>query len=235
MAVLRLELDIESDVYPELYAQLASIKRQAARDERMRQLAATGLVWETVRIHGASVTQLAAARPASAAAAAAAAMPETPAASTARPAPAPSRSGSRGGSKAAAQTPAPPAPAVATDFVDLAISVVSQDPSTDAVPAHLHEARLAAAANRFPVLLDVVDTLPPIIPSNNTAMRHDAVTVDAPSVAMPVTAAAEDVGVQGQGAAAGAVDRAPLGVVAQRSPPRSRLIRMKERGLFKNG
>src|SRR5687767_11341414 len=66
MPVVRLEFDIDSDVYPELYAALGAIKHPVLREERLRQLAAMGLVWEAVRIHGPSVTQL----PAPAAAAA---------------------------------------------------------------------------------------------------------------------------------------------------------------------
>src|SRR5688572_13937136 len=58
MAVVRLELDIDGDVYPELYAALAALGQPMLRDERLRQLAAMGLAWEAVRIHGAAVTQL---------------------------------------------------------------------------------------------------------------------------------------------------------------------------------
>jgi hypothetical protein len=49
---LRLELDIDADVYPELHATLTSLVSDASRGERLRQLAATGLVWETVRQSG---------------------------------------------------------------------------------------------------------------------------------------------------------------------------------------
>jgi len=52
MAHLRFELDIDSEVHPELYAKLASMERLPAREEKLRQLAATGLIWEIVRLHG---------------------------------------------------------------------------------------------------------------------------------------------------------------------------------------
>jgi hypothetical protein len=52
MATLHLELDIDSDVHPELYVRLASIARSSARQEKLRQLAATGLIWEIARLHG---------------------------------------------------------------------------------------------------------------------------------------------------------------------------------------
>src|SRR5687767_3631577 len=58
MAVVRLELDIDGDVYPELYAALNALGQPLLRDERLRQLAAMGLAWEAVRIHGVAVTQL---------------------------------------------------------------------------------------------------------------------------------------------------------------------------------
>lgn len=57
MAVVRLEVDIDGDVYPELAAALAALG-PVRREERLRQLAAMGLAWEAVRIHGTAVTQL---------------------------------------------------------------------------------------------------------------------------------------------------------------------------------
>jgi hypothetical protein len=55
VGVIRLELEVDREVYPELHAVLAAIGNGASRAERVRQLAATGLVWETVRIRGAAV------------------------------------------------------------------------------------------------------------------------------------------------------------------------------------
>lgn len=52
MALLHLAIDVDSDVHPELYATLAGILSLASRDERLRQLAAAGLIWETVRREG---------------------------------------------------------------------------------------------------------------------------------------------------------------------------------------
>lgn len=54
MATVRLDIEIDSEVYPELHAALAGLRSARARGERMRQLAAAGLVWENVRIHGAA-------------------------------------------------------------------------------------------------------------------------------------------------------------------------------------
>jgi hypothetical protein len=52
VAVIRVEVEVDSEVYPELYARLRGIERPASREERLRQLAATGLLWETVRLRG---------------------------------------------------------------------------------------------------------------------------------------------------------------------------------------
>ncbi|KQV82944.1 hypothetical protein [Rhizobacter sp. Root1221] len=54
MATVRLDIEIDSEVYPELHAALAGMRSARTRGERMRQLAAAGLVWENVRIHGAA-------------------------------------------------------------------------------------------------------------------------------------------------------------------------------------
>src|SRR4051794_39333792 len=50
MAVLHLQFDIDSEVYPELHDLLASIGGDMLREERLRQLAATGLIWERTRL-----------------------------------------------------------------------------------------------------------------------------------------------------------------------------------------
>lgn len=50
MAVLHLQFDIDSEVYPELHDLLAAIGSDALREERLRQLAATGLIWERTRL-----------------------------------------------------------------------------------------------------------------------------------------------------------------------------------------
>jgi len=50
MAVLHLQFDIDSEVYPELHDLLASIDNGMSREERLRQLAAIGLVWERTRL-----------------------------------------------------------------------------------------------------------------------------------------------------------------------------------------
>jgi len=52
MAVLHLQIEIDSDVQPELHAAVVSIARSPARAERVRQLAAAGLIWEHVRAQG---------------------------------------------------------------------------------------------------------------------------------------------------------------------------------------
>ena len=50
MAVLHVKFDIDSEVYPELHELLASIGSDMSREERLRQLAAIGLIWERTRL-----------------------------------------------------------------------------------------------------------------------------------------------------------------------------------------
>lgn len=49
MPLLQIQIDIDSDVHPELHAVLALVARTPARAERLRQLAAAGLIWEQLR------------------------------------------------------------------------------------------------------------------------------------------------------------------------------------------
>lgn len=49
MATLQLQVEVDSDVHPELYAALAAVARAGLRPERLRQLAASGLIWEHLR------------------------------------------------------------------------------------------------------------------------------------------------------------------------------------------
>ena len=63
MSTVRLEIELDSEVYPELHAALTSMRSARSRAERLRQLAATGLVWEKVRLHGAAAAPVAEERP----------------------------------------------------------------------------------------------------------------------------------------------------------------------------
>lgn len=49
MTVLQLQCDIDSEVYPELHDLLASLRSGMSREERLRQLATIGLIWERTR------------------------------------------------------------------------------------------------------------------------------------------------------------------------------------------
>jgi len=163
MAVVRVELDIDGDVYPELYAALSALGQPMHRDERLRQLAAMGLAWEAVRIHGPAVMQL----PMSSA-------PPPAAPERAMPAP---RSGSRGAAKSPARKPA-----------------IRPEASERA---------------QLPVLVDIVSTSPDETPAPHPSDADDG----------PVAA----------------IDPMPLSAASRGSGSRARLMRMKDRGLFKNG
>ena len=58
MAVLHLQFDVDSEVYPELHAMLSSIGSNLSQAERLRQLAATGLVWERLRLQAYKHTEV---------------------------------------------------------------------------------------------------------------------------------------------------------------------------------
>lgn len=50
MTVLHLQFDVDSEVHPELHGMLSSIGSTLSQTERLRQLAAMGLVWERLRL-----------------------------------------------------------------------------------------------------------------------------------------------------------------------------------------
>ena len=50
MAVFHLQFDIDSRIHPELHHMLCSIGSSLSQAERLRQLAAMGLIWERVRL-----------------------------------------------------------------------------------------------------------------------------------------------------------------------------------------
>lgn len=191
VAVLCLELDIDSDVYPELYAKLVAITAPGARCERVRQLAASGLVWETLRIEGHAppigrrpVGTQAPAKPA----VQPRVLSEPPASRTAR------------------------TTSAKVGFVDLAIDAPPVLPSLDRAKAGKLTGASKAVGAELPVLTDVLE----------------------PTVEAPVREGAEgmdDIPV------AEVHHTQPLWPHGTKPPPatRSRLKRMKERGLFKNG
>ena len=235
MPTIRLEFDVDSELYPELHAALSRLGSTRARGERMRQLAAAGLVWENVRIHGASAIG-----PNSPG--------EVPADVTPRRSPAPGRaerspSAERRGTSRTRSAPA--APVAAADdrgdphFVDLAI---------DAVPAPTApERRRARAAPRLgdyverelPVLLDIVAEA-----ADGSDAEAPALRVGTPESGIEVTASASDLANSSEAQADAHLHEAPLvptdgathlPALALKPASRSRLMRMKEKGLFKNG
>lgn len=236
MPTIRLEFDVDSELYPELHAALSRLGSTRARGERMRQLAAAGLVWENVRIHGAAAIGPNAA-------------PDAPVDASPRRSPAPGRAERSPPAErrsAARSRAATAAPSVAVDdrgdphFVDLAIDAVPAPPAS--------ERRRARAAPRLgdyverelPVLRDIV---------GEAAEAPDAEArpawVDGPQPGPQAMAPGSDL----PGRPAAEVDAADheatstvpadaathLPALALKPASRSRLMRMKEKGLFKNG
>jgi hypothetical protein len=233
MATVRLEFDLDSDVYPELHAALAGLGDAGTRGERMRQLAAAGLVWENVRIHGA------------------AAIGPNPRVSPLPPPPPP---------RAAAPVVPAPVPVLATeaepavdrkppprprkpparrkddvrgaDFIDLAINAEPAPP-----PPPFVERR--KAPRDLPVLMDVVADQE-VEDSRTMALAaavEPAPTPPPPPAPLPAPAPQPVAPTEGPVDEALALPADPhhLASLSEAPQRRSRLMRMKERGLFKNG
>ena len=235
MGRLRLELDIDADVYPELHATLTSLVSDASRGERLRQLAAAGLVWEKLRIRGQAALHGVAPEPAAA-----------PALAPSPPPPRPSRSSGSRTPAAAARgqaavavpfaAPVPPPRPAPPGFIDLALDA-APEPLPPPPPAPLPPAvpPPAVAQHWPPVLMDVVEpaafaTATPIARSDDRPSRPMPL---APVVQAPPPLAPQPLPVR-------MVDEAhdtapPDPPIEHRSSTRSRLLRMKEKGLFKNG
>lgn len=186
---MRLEIDIDSEVYPELHAALSALKSTRARAERVRQLAAAGLVWEKVRLHGSAAVAVPPAEP----------HPDIVTRSDVKPLPRPE--------------PAPRAP-----------ERRRKRPSREDLEQVMRE---------LPVLMDVVADVRPLpMPHDDEPGHLDPHDEPAPWAAMsayPDELSPDD--------DAAALPDATLHVTALSHKPatRSRLMRMKERGLFKNG
>ncbi len=287
MAVIRLVIEVDREVYPELFDMLEAMDGSFPREERLRQLAASGLAWERFRqmaqagLFGQALPPgMAAAQPAAPAPVAApTGLAATPASSALRrrmPAPA-----------AHAAPAAPPAAAERSDFVDLGIGDGTPPPAARAArtrtPAH--------PIDELPILLDVVEPVTPpatarprrkaagtkaealpehrvtepgeldaALADTETAATRDAALADAEPFGVSRAAPLADHDATEEAAAprdAGpdAAPSAPRGDDEPAGPPpdgqaargevitlmttkpstRSRLMRMKERGLFQNG
>lgn len=268
MPIVHLEFDLDSDVYPELHAVLAGMGSAAARGERIRALAAAGLVWENVRVYGASAIGPSVNAPTAQASAAA---PSPASAPLARSAPAPKAERTPSEKKAGARTrAATPARAAQSDprgadFVDLAINAQPEAPgdAPDGLDTAQQIAREAEqVARELPVLMDVVAdsevisdavearTAPTLLPPPPSLAAAPPVLSDAVPAAVPSPLPAQALPpsaahavyelprpvVEHSGGDTGAHDDAiHVTALAQKPATRSRLMRMKDKGLFKNG
>jgi len=227
MAHLRFELDIDSEVHPELYAKLASMERLPAREEKLRQLAATGLIWEIVRLHGPAFVDPNAV-PAS---------PSTPLAAVAP-------------SEAIAVEPPPETladeapPAVIADDAKPEVSAEAAVPEPAPLPELAADPE-AATTDAAAVDAGTVEDHVPHAPVN-VPVLHDVVDETEMAHASPVDAAAAEAALAlvmalGKPMAPPALADEP--VPAPAPPPESkggksrsaRMKRMKDSGLFQNG
>jgi hypothetical protein len=178
MPTLQLQVEIDSEVHPELYALLAAVGKASLRPERLRQLAAGGLIWEHLRAQprldaAASPALAETARVADRASIARAAVRAVslPPVAPVEPAPEPA--------------PAPEEPPVLQDVVELNVPR----------PAPRSRSRAAAA---------------PAVPAEAAPAAPEPRAEEPPAAPLPEFAGGKKPG------------------------PRSRLLLMKERGLFKN-
>jgi len=224
VAALHFEFAVDSDVYPELYAVLASISSDPSRGERIRQLAASGLLWEAVRLHGAPLTAIAGISNTT--------YPELPLASKSNV-----RTRTRNVGRAVERrAPTPPS---SSDLEEAAIDAVpTAEPSplrpADSSPKPDRH-RGASAPTDIPVLVDVIRFTKPSAPSGAPApMRSFAPAVEAVPLQTAALAIARDIDEADE-----EIDQAdvlaPVATLMHNSATRSRLLRMKEKGLFKNG
>jgi len=241
MPTVRLEIELDSEVYPELHAALASMRSARARAERLRQLAATGLVWEKVRIHGA---------------AGGAPVPEerrgvvTRADVVAPPDANPLPAIERRMAAAKRARPSPSPKRRASDVVDLAINaepmpVAEPRPERRRVAPSRQD--VEQAIRELPVLMDVVTDLSSVnvVPDVSPLDEHDDHRLHTPDLSEPapwasMNAYPDDVpalSIEHTDDDTEGPPEPPLHVTALSHKPatRSRLMRMKERGLFKNG
>jgi hypothetical protein len=174
---MRLEFEIDSEVYPELHAALSALKSTRARAERLRQLAAAGLVWEKVRLHGTGVAAEPAAR--------------------------------------AEPAPAPPA-----------------RPERRARPSR-HD--VEQAIRELPVLMDVVADVRPLREAGDTLHEEPAHWAAMSAYPDDLADAGAARGDEGDALAELPDPTLHVSALAHKPATRSRLMRMKERGLFKNG
>lgn len=216
MAVIHVEFDVDGDVHPELHAMLSSIGSDLSRGERFRQLAAAGLIWERIRVEARHPSPLH--TPAAQLNAEGPAMPQRT-----TDAPEPRRSASDSGPRAALAIDAPPA---------------SMAPVIDA-PAS-RDRNVEGAHGEIPVLVDVVapdDTLRltavPSRPRATPAAAGASQGIDQP--ATRASRPSDDVVDIRDWAADDAKPPGQVFALPQSTGVRPRLLRMKQKGLFKNG
>jgi hypothetical protein len=234
VAAIRLEFIVDGDVYPELHAALSSIGSDEARGERVRQLASTGLVWELVRSHGSSPARMSGplhgaehAHPLAAKGGSSRARSKSAVRLTEHRAAA---AGSRSESPESAhdaQRPAPPGRNQRSD-------------------ARTRDRLRDAGLPDVPVLSDVVHFASPAPPSVEPAApsRRPDRAASTPPIAQ--TAGDRDRSLAPRARDDGIVEPAnepveqtvalaPVVTLRHTSASRSRLQRMKEKGLFRNG
>lgn len=229
MAILHIQLDIDSDVLPELHAVLSAISKNLSRAERLRQLASAGLIWEHLRVHTNATASGVAKSLVGVPLAEAEAALDLPAATDAATATttAAQRTPPADGTTPLPRTMFSPAAAAPSDvMLDLALDL---DGAFAAADGERPAPRQPAPPRFVPVLHDVVENVDPV---KAPARREGGARSRAAAAREPVAEPPADEPA-GEAPAAAPLDDAPP--PPRKSGARSRLIRMQEKGLFKNG
>jgi hypothetical protein len=227
MAVVHLQIEIDSDVHPELHAVLASLSKSPSQAERLRQLAASGLIWEHLRVK---------AQPDAAAVVAATAprvrKDDVPPSAMRAPrplAPANERAFSAGG-VGGSETAAGEFP-VLRDAIDASNfqrspRVASKSIASAAPTARRSASMPAAQRNKGP--LDVADVQFGAVHQSVAAVTIEETVRPSQGMSTTATRSPDEV-------FAGAPDGDDGSLPARKVGTRSRLMRMREKGLFNNG
>ncbi|MDR7299766.1 hypothetical protein J2X16_005136 [Pelomonas aquatica] len=246
MAVLHLQFDVDSEVHPELHAMLSSIGSSLSQEERLRQLAAMGLVWERLRLQAYGRTEVPdLGNESSAAREGGGSLPHVPAAASARAVPRDDAT--------TAQHADLPGFVDLSDMVDLThLDISGPNEGDDGRSGHhvaghdvVGEESMDRAVQIGAAHLQAPADMPELPPPRGirsvvqeppvlTEVIGAAEPPDIGAFAAPGNEALPDAGHAGHGGTMPGGAQIHELAPARKTATRSRLMRMKEKGLFKN-
>ena len=253
MAVLHLQFEIDSEVHPELHDMLSSIGGARSREERLRQLASTGLVWERLRLQAYGIVPLAVPEPTPPnrvegadvgvdAGADASADASVPAAVDREETPV-----DLADCVDLADHPEPAADALASSAAGIADAATGDidampvprpsDPDAPEIAPEVFVREMRSAVKELPVLTEVVEVVD-FFSSNPAAAAaaKESATRGRPKFGTrtPARPSGRDLDFHDAATEASRTDPTHDSPPVRKPAARSRLMRMNERGLFKN-